>query len=307
MKMRFFSKCTYWVNAYRRLCLLMLFVLMGHFGFSQQVLTFCNKSTLPVDSVVIDGSNERNIFDIPANRCTDFLVPTSWITHGAVVCNYKVYFKDSYYTGQVFKGASNFTINLDKSFLSQSDFTVLVNNTSKRKIDSVFFPCCSIDSNYNVTPRVKAYLVNQKDLQKNPQLKFVIAGTNHTVSLDSAELKNFSSSTTTIWINDTAILNIVPPFSEFVEFQIILQPAKRDVDLSSIRIKSPALETIKLLSSSAGMVISFNLDKLRKKSTVIVEFESKRLKIKLSKGDLSETYFGRKYYFVSRDSIIEQY
>ena len=72
-----------------------------------------------IDSVVLNGFDNRRIISIQPSNCTEFEVPFEWTNvHGAILCNYKVYKKNNLLTGQVLKGISNHTILVtDSSFL----------------------------------------------------------------------------------------------------------------------------------------------------------------------------------------------
>lgn len=271
----------------------------------QFVLHFCNNNQTKVDSI------EISLFDtimlkktILQGDCISFKVPNEWTNrHGAVKCNYKIYFGYNYINGQRLKGTFNDTVFLEKDIQQEPIVEIFINNVSNQNIDSIIAAGHRIEKPKIITPRVQSFEIKYQDLVSNSIVEIFINKAQKKVILIRQDFANLYIPIVNLWLNDSLFLKGIPPFNSIKEFNITFQSATTEINLEKMNLVSSSLITESKSSDKYFKTYVFDFKKLKQNPSFKVLVGQKKYKVKLTKKDLSSVYNGYKYFWVSEKEI----
>jgi hypothetical protein len=302
------------MNTQIKLSFLLFFLFAFVFNANSQVmhaagsLKFCNDTPTAIDSIVMQGTSNATILYLQPDSSKTFDIPEAWMnTHGTVLCNYKVYFKQKFYTGQIIKGISRNTIKIERDDNIKAGFCIYVHNMSSYPSPIIKSLQTDIENIDSITPRVKVIRLNAHAFSKNPTMEVIVNGKRFAISLDSHDFNNLSDSSAAIWISDSAVLPGKPPIQYQLEYTVVLRAATENTDLSSIKIKARGITAKYNLPSEETQVLIFNFLTLKAHRKIIVHIEGKGHKLTFSDIDFSEAKDARKYFLVSNKYVRAEY
>ena len=297
--------------------LFLLLALTSCYGQKNKTLTFVNKSSNQIDSIVVIENKNINLGKLNVGQqYSKHLTNVKFSTNNEGIFSFVAYLNDKKFTGswgfhdfgmfsssqEAFYVFDNGISYSDKKLIKPQEFKLYFYNTTEKNIDTILSPNNSIIKINERTPRSIEIIYDYNKFESSPEFIAVLSADKMSLKIDFHDFCN--------WNNNQAFLNFSNgklkedplEWKEPLEYIIDLQ-IKIQIPADSVVIESIALTKTYNYDQPKFKKIVFDFNKLKQNPIVKVKVGNKNYTINFSSHDFSNIYDHQSIYILEEQGI----
>lgn len=299
------------------LYLLFLQALASCYFQNNTTLTFVNKSSYNIDSIVVDGSRAIKLIKLPKGESRSVNVQAININKsGEGAFPFYAYFNGrqlpgywgSHEYGELNSHDEKFFIfdngisSIEKPLVKPKEFKLFFYNASPSSIDTILSSNNTIIKINETTPRSLEIVYDYTKIEKSKEFIIVLSGKKLQKRLDFHDFENWNYCQESLhFANDTlkpGSLGWKEPLEFIIDVEVKISPP-----LDSITIESNSLIKIYNFQQPKYKRIVLDFKKLKESPYMSINTGRKKYSIDLSKHNFSNIYIHQKIYTLNEDGL----
>ena len=297
--------------------LFLLLALTSCYGQKNITLTFVNKSSNQIDSIIVIENKNINLGKLNVGQqYSKHLSNIKFSTNNEGSFSFIAYLNDKKFTGSwgfhdfgmfgsnqevlyVFDNGISYS---DKQLLKPQEFKLYFYNTTEKNIDTILSLNNSIIKINERTPRNIEIIYDYNKFESSPEFIGIFSADKMSSKIDFHDFSNWNNNQASLYLSKGKLKEGPLEWKEPLEFIIDLQ-IKIQVPADSVVIESTALIETYNYSQPNYKSIVFDFNKLIQNPIIKVKVGNKNYTINLSSHDFSIIYDYQSIYFLEEQGI----
>ena len=297
--------------------LFLLLVLTSCYGQNNKTLTFVNKSSNQIDSIIVIENKNINLGKLNVGQqYSKHFASVKFSTNNEGTFSFIAYLNDKKFTGswgfhdfgmfgsnqEVFYIFDNGISYSDKQLLKPQEFKLYFYNTTEKNIDTIISLNNSIIKINERTPRNIEIIYDYNKFESSPEFIGVFSDDKMSLKIDFHDFRNWNNNQAFINFSKGKLKEDPLEWKEPLEFIIDLQ-IKIQEPVDSVVIESTALTKTYNYHQPKYKSIVFDFNQLEQNPIIKVKAGNKNYTINLSSHDFSNIRDYQRIYFLEQNGI----